>query len=322
MLWCAGLGLTFYAVRRALRHENAVDSSGPSRALEEAAANARVMRLIELEKQYNARVMRLIELERRVQATQQAAAGTERELALAREQAKSLRKAKDELQQSLNAALKEQQRLTAQLTARSEESANVRQEHASLARLQRHREIPDFAAPHNLRGDNVLWRDPPPTEAELDRIAQQVCREILQNGGDTHFDLAAANVLVYPHATDPSNLLVRFIDVYSSYFRWMSPELMGQLSEKSTVYAYGVFLWELWSHGDYPWAAFDNSTVRLRVADGERLPQPDDCPQDVYDMMLRCWAADPSSRPSFSELHAELLTRCAASSRTSPCPPQ
>ena len=134
--------------------------------------------------------------------------------------------------------------------ARSKEVANVPQEHASAA---------DSSAAANVRVlrlmEDVLWRNPPPTEAVLDRIALQVCREILrrmENGGDTHFDLAAANVLVvYPHgdATDPSNLLVLLIDGYRDNIRWMSPELMGQL-ENASVYAFGVFLWELWSRGD------------------------------------------------------------------------
>lgn len=40
----------------------------------------------------------------------------------------------------------------------------------------------------------------------------------------------------------------------------------------------------------------------LAVENGERLPRPADCPNKVYDTMLRCWAYDAELRPTFSEL--------------------
>jgi len=33
-----------------------------------------------------------------------------------------------------------------------------------------------------------------------------------------------------------------------------------------------------------------------------RLQQPERCPDDWYQLMLRCWSPDPSDRPKFSEL--------------------
>jgi len=33
-----------------------------------------------------------------------------------------------------------------------------------------------------------------------------------------------------------------------------------------------------------------------------RLQQPECCPDDWYQLMLRCWAPDPTDRPKFSEL--------------------
>ena len=34
----------------------------------------------------------------------------------------------------------------------------------------------------------------------------------------------------------------------------------------------------------------------------QRLDQPERCPDDWYQLMLRCWAADPSDRRKFSEM--------------------
>lgn len=38
------------------------------------------------------------------------------------------------------------------------------------------------------------------------------------------------------------------------------------------------------------------------VARGARLPHPPKCPDDIYSLMLRCWAHDPAQRPTFAEL--------------------
>lgn len=41
--------------------------------------------------------------------------------------------------------------------------------------------------------------------------------------------------------------------------------------------------------------------------EGERLPRPEDCPQDVYNVMVQCWAHKPEDRPTFVALRDFLL---------------
>ncbi|RMX43130.1 hypothetical protein pdam_00006850 [Pocillopora damicornis] len=35
---------------------------------------------------------------------------------------------------------------------------------------------------------------------------------------------------------------------------------------------------------------------------GKVLAKPDECPDEIYDMMKSCWSLDSTKRPSFSEL--------------------
>ncbi|KAH1184316.1 hypothetical protein KIL84_014932 [Mauremys mutica] len=41
---------------------------------------------------------------------------------------------------------------------------------------------------------------------------------------------------------------------------------------------------------------------------GVRLDPPEQCPEDVYRLMQRCWEYDPRKRPSFSTIHQELAS--------------
>lgn len=41
----------------------------------------------------------------------------------------------------------------------------------------------------------------------------------------------------------------------------------------------------------------------------DALPQPETCPDDLYQLMLRCWREELGERPSFSEIHSNLAER-------------
>ena len=50
------------------------------------------------------------------------------------------------------------------------------------------------------------------------------------------------------------------------------------------------------------------SEVLNRVDKGYRMPKPNnehiDCPNSMYDMMLKCWDHHPDSRPTFAFLYS------------------
>ena len=166
------------------------------------------------------------------------------------------------------------------------------------------------------------------SDVVLVRIAMQVCQGMIHMivEGVVHRDLAVRNVLVFAiddDAANASGVLVKIADYglamdASTYFyasgdvlpmRWMSPEaiLRRKFSEKSDVFAFGVLLWELWSYAELPFSFFSDAQVGQMVTGGERLAMPRGCPQAAYDLMQRCWAQMPASRPTFAELYDDLL---------------
>lgn len=42
--------------------------------------------------------------------------------------------------------------------------------------------------------------------------------------------------------------------------------------------------------------------VKSKVVEGYRLPHPQGCPEELYKVMLRCWAQRPTDRPHFTEV--------------------
>ncbi len=88
-------------------------------------------------------------------------------------------------------------------------------------------------------------------------------------------------------------------------FPWCAPESLRlrQFSHASDTWMFGVTLWEMFTFGEEPWAGLNGSQILRKIdREGERLPQPDSCPDDVYSIMLQCWARVPTDRPTFEAL--------------------
>lgn len=92
--------------------------------------------------------------------------------------------------------------------------------------------------------------------------------------------------------------------------RWMAPEALedGVSTSSSDIWSFGVVLWEIQTFAKLPYGMMSNTEVFEKVSEEEyRLPLPKQCPSEVYDVMLKCWAADPDDRPDFNAA-AALLT--------------
>lgn len=64
-------------------------------------------------------------------------------------------------------------------------------------------------------------------------------------------------------------------------------------------WSFAVVLWEIFSLAQRPYRDRINDIIPAHVWSGGRLEKPDACPEELYDLMMRCWKLEPSERPSF-----------------------
>ena len=67
-------------------------------------------------------------------------------------------------------------------------------------------------------------------------------------------------------------------------------------------------MWELFSRGMVPYPGMSNGEVVEKVTKGYRLYKPDDCPDDVYEIMLKCWEKNPKDRPTFEVVYKQIYS--------------
>ena len=129
-----------------------------------------------------------------------------------------------------------------------------------------------------------------------------------------HRDLAARNCVVRSNKSVMVSFLSLCEDTYKDDYyslndvpvplRWLSPEAIQEdsYSEKSDVWSFGVTVWEIFSLGERPYSDLSNEAVLKGVCADLRLKKPDNCPGSVYDILVKCWSATSSERPSFADL--------------------
>ena len=96
--------------------------------------------------------------------------------------------------------------------------------------------------------------------------------------------------------------------------RWAAYEVMlgyASILEKSDVWSYGIFMWELFHLGNVePYANITDSNsypeISLFLKNGQRLEKPPLCPQSLYKLMCWCWNQHYQFRPTFFEIKGDL----------------
>lgn len=130
-----------------------------------------------------------------------------------------------------------------------------------------------------------------------------------------HRDLACRNVLLGKNYIPMVSDFGLARDIYESGayettsggklpVRWMALESLQDYSytSESDVWSFGVVLWEIETGGKVPYAALGGQEIVKLLKTGERLPKPEGCSDEIYDMMVKCWHPNPKERPTFQEL--------------------
>ncbi|KAL4623120.1 tyrosine-protein kinase JAK2-like [Arapaima gigas] len=176
--------------------------------------------------------------------------------------------------------------------------------------------------------------------SKLLHYASQICKgmEYLSSKRYIHRDLATRNILVESELRVKigdfglTKVLPQNKDYYKvkepgeSPIFWYAPESLteSKFSVASDVWSFGVVLYELFTYSDKscspPTVFMDMMGAEKQgqmivyhlielLRSGTRLPQPADCPAEVYKMMEDCWSKEPHLRPAFRELafHVDLF---------------
>ncbi|KAF7669069.1 hypothetical protein LDENG_00245330 [Lucifuga dentata] len=153
------------------------------------------------------------------------------------------------------------------------------------------------------------------------KIKVSICAQVahgmehLSNHRFVHKDLAARNCLINSQRRVKVSSLSLSKDVYNSEYyhyrqawiplRWLPTESVFEddFSTKSDMWAFGVLMWEVFSHGEMPYTKLTDDEVLEGLQAGKlKLPVPDGCPSKIYKLMVRCWAPSLKERPSFTEI--------------------
>ncbi|XP_061117911.1 tyrosine-protein kinase JAK2-like [Conger conger] len=172
---------------------------------------------------------------------------------------------------------------------------------------------------------------------KLLHYASQICKgmDYLATKRYIHRDLATRNILVESEQRVKigdfglTKVLPQDKEYYTvkepgeSPIFWYAPESLteSKFSVASDIWSFGVVLYELFTHSDKacsPPAVFLGMMgsdkqgqmivyhlIELLKA-GSRLPQPEDCPAQIYSIMSECWNKDPCPRPTFRMLAGSL----------------
>ncbi|KAI6176265.1 Protein kinase domain-containing protein [Aphelenchoides bicaudatus] len=160
---------------------------------------------------------------------------------------------------------------------------------------------------------------------EVIDFSQQICEGMsyLSSQKIVHRDLAARNCMLnekyvvkiadFGLAVDLSQHDYHARDSIGSPLRlalkWLPVEVLRNrrnVHPNIDQWSMGVLIWELMTRACPPYDDIQNSDLEWFLNSGKRLPQPLQCPNVLFEIMLSCWRPNPLARPRFSNLAKQL----------------
>jgi RYK receptor-like tyrosine kinase len=146
----------------------------------------------------------------------------------------------------------------------------------------------------------------------------------VHRAGLLHRDVAARNCYISSASTSTS-LAVKLCDSALSRdlfpgdyhclgdndnrpVKWMALDSLqsGHFTASSDVWAWGVVMWEILTRAQQPFPDIDPGEMESYLAEGFRLHQPVNCPDQLYTVMVSCWSHRPHHRAGLPALYTHL----------------